>query len=73
MVVHALRAYPGLTWCGMAAEKVAVTPWAHSVTCCECIELIVEAVPERAIFYGASEVWTAPLEALPAQHRRSEG
>lgn len=68
MDTHALRRAPGFTWCGLPTGAVLATPWAHEVTCGECIELIVEDMPERAIFF------IEPLfEVAPALGRTQDG
>jgi len=51
MVVHARRRLPGIVWCGLREDMVRATPWAHEVTCGECIELICEDMPERVVFF----------------------
>jgi len=49
--MHARRPNPHFTWCGRDTMLVSSTCWAHDVTCDECRDLIVEAVPARAMFF----------------------
>ena len=49
--MHARRPNPYFTWCGRDTMLVSSTCWAHDVTCDECRDLIVEALPARSIFF----------------------
>ena len=49
--MHARRPNPYFTWCGLDTGEARSTCWAHEVTCDECRDLIVEAVPARSMFF----------------------
>jgi len=58
--MHARRPNPYLTWCGLDATRTLATCWAHQVTCDECRERIVEAVPARSMFF-IDPLWASSL------------
>ena len=74
--VHARRPNPYFTWCGLDTGEALSTCWAHQVTCDECRDLIVEALPARSIFFMDplfdSDAWASqPFTGGPAYDLRT--